>query len=322
MAESFGPFDAGPGAGLVENDYMDDLGPYLAGGDGVVGVPPTSNALQVYGNSSGRQVFVRAGKAVVRGGKYKNDADILITIAANTSGQTRIDRVVLRHDRTANTVHPVVILGTPGASAPAVTQTVGGTWDVKLAQVTVANGATTIAAGNVADERDFLPMHVRIADSRIGLGAADGSLGFTCYDVNPAVMALMVANGTVWAPAVTNADTNWQSLTPTTTDWIATPGTSGIKYRIRNGEVDFVFDVTANSELFVPQLCTLPSAAWPSYQRFRSVPILDSTHSPFTNPQVLVDTGFVQIDSDGVVYLGATGTSIQRFAGYAHYTAG
>ena len=123
---------------------------------GVVGAPADTN-LQVYANSSGREVHVRAGRASVRGHWYDLDAEETLAIGANTSGSPRIDRVVAQLDPSADSVVLAVLPGTPAGSpaAPTLTQTDTGVYELTLARVAVANGASTIAAVNVTDERTF-----------------------------------------------------------------------------------------------------------------------------------------------------------------------
>jgi hypothetical protein len=118
---------------------------------------PGSTDLKVTGDSSGMQVKVAAGYAIVRGHAYNNDAQVTLTIGAAASNP-RIDLVVLRLNPTANTIVLAVVPGTAGASptAPALTQTDTGTYELAIGQVTVPGSATTIAAGNVADIRPFL----------------------------------------------------------------------------------------------------------------------------------------------------------------------
>ena len=121
------------------------------------GVTDYANKLEVYGDSSGRQVKVKTGRACVRGHWYENTAEETVAIAANASGNPRIDRVVLRLDPSANSIVLAVVQGTPAGSpsAPSLTQTDVGTYELTLAKVAVANGASTITAGNVTDERAF-----------------------------------------------------------------------------------------------------------------------------------------------------------------------
>jgi hypothetical protein len=106
-----------------------------------------------YGDSSGMQVKIAAGRfALMRGHIWTSGASIITkTIAANASGSTRTDLVVLRYSRTTYDVNSFVITGTPGSGAPSPVQNYGstGTWDLPLATVTVASGASSISAGNV-----------------------------------------------------------------------------------------------------------------------------------------------------------------------------
>lgn len=153
MAEHSFPFDTG----TVDESTWSRMA-RVWGGTGIIGYPG-DNVAQVYGDSSGMQVKIRAGQAQVRGHHWYSDAEITKVIAANPSGNPRIDRVVLWLDPAANSVTVAVITGTPGAtpSPPALTQTDTGNYAFPLAQVYVANGAATISAGNVTEERTYIP---------------------------------------------------------------------------------------------------------------------------------------------------------------------
>lgn len=100
-------------------------------------------------------VRIGPGEAFIQGFQYKNDANVDVAIGANSSGSTRIDIVILKLDRTANTLILTVKAGTPGAGAPALTQVAGGTWEFPIANITVANGASSIVTGNISDQRVF-----------------------------------------------------------------------------------------------------------------------------------------------------------------------
>jgi hypothetical protein len=108
----------------------------------------------IYGDSSGRQIKVAADRYAVVGGHiwWSGSSIVTTAIAANASGSTRTDLVVLRLSRTTWDVNLVVIAGTPGSGAPSPVQNVGttGSFDLPLATVTVASGTATITAGNVA----------------------------------------------------------------------------------------------------------------------------------------------------------------------------
>lgn len=113
-----------------------------------------------YGDSTGMQIKIAADRyAIVRGHVWWSGSSIVTkTIASNSSGSTRIDLVVLRYSRTTYDVTVQIVQGTPGAGAPAATQNVGttGTFEFVLAEVTVANSASTITAGNV----NYVATHV------------------------------------------------------------------------------------------------------------------------------------------------------------------
>lgn len=151
MADEFGPFD---GVAFSEDNWsqlfrqVSDDGTF--GGDTNLQVIP----------GTGLAIKVKAGRAFVQGFLYRNSdgADRSISIAANASGNPRIDRVVVRVVRSTNTATLAVLTGTPGVSpvAPALTQVDGGTWEISLAQVYVASGAASFISGNITDERNLL----------------------------------------------------------------------------------------------------------------------------------------------------------------------
>lgn len=154
-------------------------------GTGLVGSP--GDTAVVYADSSGRQVKIRSGKrAVVRGAAwYSGSTDITVPIAANTSGATRIDRVVLRLTKASGEVTEEVVTGTPGAGAPALTKDLGttGVYEFPLAQVRVVDGASTLAAGTVVREGWHLapnPVVLHSAPSLTGETAplVDGQLAY------------------------------------------------------------------------------------------------------------------------------------------------
>lgn len=119
--------------------------------DGVYGSPTDS---QVVTAGAGLTVNVRANvSASVRGHAWTSGSTgATLTVGANSSGQTRTDRVVLRLDRSAWTVRAVVKAGTPGSAAPPLTRDTGdtGMWEVLLATVTVRTGAVSVSV--VRDE--------------------------------------------------------------------------------------------------------------------------------------------------------------------------
>jgi hypothetical protein len=123
---------------------------------GVAGDPTVAD-LRPFGDSSGMQVKVPAGFAIVRGHAYFSNATETLAVTASAANP-RIDLVVLELNPTANTTILKMVDGTAAASpvAPTLTQTTDGIFQLSLAQVTVPASATTISAGNVVDNRTFL----------------------------------------------------------------------------------------------------------------------------------------------------------------------
>lgn len=272
---TYGPFSAGPGRSVGQDDYLDFIGPMLQG-DGVNSTDFGGSALQVYADNSGLTVRVRPGSGMVRGAFYQTPADVALTVAPNGSSSTRVDRVVLSMNRTTQAVAPVVITGTPGAGVPAMTRTVGGTWQIPLAQVQVSPGAGGIAPGNVSDDRQFLPLKILVANSASNsstpLPPPDGTAGRIVYD--RAVGSLLVTDGFGWRRLYEDSGVQnllfdgrfWDTTDPITGSTVAGP-----QYQKLNGVVDFrcsLFNVSSFGQAPVTDaprvLCTLPAGSRPS----------------------------------------------------------
>lgn len=121
--------------------------------DGLIGDP--SDAPLVSADGSAMQVSLAASRyAQVRGHGWTSGATtVTLAIGANSSGNTRIDLVVLGLDRSTWNVTAYVKAGTPGSTpvAPALQTDTGdtGIYEIPLAEVTVLNGAAVIAADKV-----------------------------------------------------------------------------------------------------------------------------------------------------------------------------
>lgn len=137
---------------------------------GLSGLLTYTSTAPVFADSSGMQVKLRAGVAAsLRGTRFNNLTETLISITSNASGNPRIDLVVLRLRRTESslgagdqyTVAPFVIEGTPAATpvapSPVRDDTPGaGFWDIPLAEVTVPSGDVSIDAAQVATRAYFI----------------------------------------------------------------------------------------------------------------------------------------------------------------------
>lgn len=112
--------------------------------NGVIGDPTLEPVVTA---GAGLTVNLRANVAgCVRGFFWTSGDGDTLEIAANSSGQTRMDWVVLRLTRSDWTVRAAIRQGTPGAGIPALVQDppVTGVYEIALAQVTLLSGAGTV----------------------------------------------------------------------------------------------------------------------------------------------------------------------------------
>ena len=150
MTETSYPFDAGAGAAINEAQWQQMARRFRQTGV----IDGSLNKLLVSADGSALSVSVATGDAFVEGFFYRNDAALAKTIATAHATNPRIDTVVVRLDRVANTATLQVITGTPAASpvAPALSQT-DSLYELPLANVLVPAAAGVIVAGNVTDRR-------------------------------------------------------------------------------------------------------------------------------------------------------------------------
>lgn len=102
-------------------------------------------------------IDVMPGAALVQGIAHINTAKVSFTIAANASGNPRIDTLVLRADYALQTVRLAVLQGTPAASpsVPALTQSANVLWEIPLADIAVANAFVTITQANITPRYEW-----------------------------------------------------------------------------------------------------------------------------------------------------------------------
>ena len=148
MAET--SFPVAGGAGVTDAAYERLMGPIT--GSGRYAFNPTAAAFTtplIFADNSGRQVKAYANQsAIVRGFRWESGTTPpVVSLDANTSGNPRIDLIVLRLDRSNFTVRLGKTKGTPAAvpAAPAAVQDTGtsGVWELPLATVKVASNGTT-----------------------------------------------------------------------------------------------------------------------------------------------------------------------------------
>jgi hypothetical protein len=134
--------------------------------------PNYLNELEVTGTAS--PVSINTGAALVYGFPYWNSAAVTKTIAT-PSASTRVDRVVLRANWTAQTVRIEVLTGTEGVpTPPTLTQSDGATWEISLAEVSITTGGVI----TVTDDRSWVHANIRVnADMLDAAIAGDGLQG-------------------------------------------------------------------------------------------------------------------------------------------------
>lgn len=120
------------------------------------------------------QVVITPGAALVNGGWYYTNADVNVTIAANSSGNPRIDYLILRFNATAQTITLVDLQGTPAVSpvVPTLTQT-AVQYEIPLAQIAVANLFTTIVTANINNNVRTFARLAQINEGGTGRGYGD-----------------------------------------------------------------------------------------------------------------------------------------------------
>lgn len=186
-------------------------------GDGLVG-GPTDATDAVYCNSSGREVHIRANRygSVLGRTWASGSTDLTIAVTANSSGSTRIDTVVLRLDRSTWQVRAAVRAGTPGSSAPALQRSTAdtGLWEVPLADITVPNGATTLAPTACKARPLYEPGSLRPAETLADVTGlvAPGDITYAAGGWYGWTGAKQVAlyEDTGWTPVPVSWPTVWQ----------------------------------------------------------------------------------------------------------------
>lgn len=262
---------------------------------GLLGVP--TDPVLVYADGVGtREVRVRADRqAVVQGYGWQNDGDVLTlpALAANASGSTRVDLVVLRLDRSDWSVRVKVVQGTPGAGEPAVTVQTGssGVWELPLAAVTVASGAVSLAGGTVTPVAWYLSPDGQILCT--STTRPPHERGRRIFESNTS--REYISTGTVWLPTAGDA-----------AGTIATFGGFSHDYAVlrrRGGMVTFALTarkasagLSANTEY----RCANVPAGFRPLDHMSTVGIVPSTGSVFT----------CSVGVDGAVLMNPGGQSI------------
>lgn len=112
-----------------------------------------NNELKVIANND-MTVTIQEGDANIEGYRYTNTASLTKTIDTADGSLKRIDNVVIRLDLTNRLISAQIIKGTfsDNPSAPSLVRS-STIYDLKLAEVYIGNGVTSITQANITDTR-------------------------------------------------------------------------------------------------------------------------------------------------------------------------
>ncbi|MDT7847185.1 hypothetical protein [Streptomyces justiciae] len=160
--------------------------------NGIYGDPLFNDAVVSAG--TGLNVNIRAFvRGSVRGHSwYSGTSTVTLAIAANASGSTRIDRVVLRLDRSDWTVRAAIRQGTAGAGAPALVQDNGdtGVYEIPLATVSILNGASSVTV-----TRTELYVGTRLRPCTSTTRNPSPTVGEQCFEIDTGRVRLYTGSG-------------------------------------------------------------------------------------------------------------------------------
>ena len=153
--DKYGPFN---GIYALEQSNWSNLWNWVVP-EGIVAT--CDEEMEAYAQADGMKVYVKTGQAMLCGHRVWLDSEKTVPISAADSTYARKDVVVCRivfGNEGASTAVLDVLTGAPAADpvAPSITKTIGGTYEIAIAEVYVAANAVTIAASSVTDRRKIM----------------------------------------------------------------------------------------------------------------------------------------------------------------------
>lgn len=113
--------------------------------------------LGVFGNGNDMQIKVTSGNALIEGYLYQNTEDLPMIVDAAEATLDRIDRIVVRLDKTAQNryIRAFVKRGQPASSpTPPLLQRDEFVYEISLAQIFVSKGKSFLEDSQITDERN------------------------------------------------------------------------------------------------------------------------------------------------------------------------
>ena len=149
----------GASGGYTHTELKQWLWQTFGGGNNQGPLTNYLNELEVTAaGGSASPVTIDTGAAYVRGIPYWNTSAGTKNIST-PAVSTRIDRIVVKADWTAQTVRFDIHAGSEGGTAPPLTQTDEVIWEIPLAQVSITTGGEI----TVTDDREFLLPNLAVA---------------------------------------------------------------------------------------------------------------------------------------------------------------
>jgi hypothetical protein len=217
-------------------------------------------------NSGARTVSLATGAAFVRGFYIENPTAVYTATVPAKSAADRVDRMVLRLDRTAsvaaNWLQPLIIQGTSGSQTPpALQSSTTGSWDLPIARWTTKADNTLTG---LVDERQLAGGQFLLFNSNARPTASPPRQGYE-RDTGK----VMYADGSKWN--YYDSDTGWLDLILTNAAW---KEFLNCEFRIRNGVVFLRVVVQRQGSTFSKDdpdgspLFTLPTSARPNVNQY------------------------------------------------------
>lgn len=154
---NFFPYATGDGSSMTASRFQEINRMIRTNGIFSTNVPLDTSTTDLYviPGAVGLTVNIKPGIAFVYGTYWGHtDGDTEVILNSNTSGDTRIDLIVLRADFVNDLSSYIAIEGTPDPSPVAPDPIQNSTiWDIPLATVEVVDGASSINSGDITDER-------------------------------------------------------------------------------------------------------------------------------------------------------------------------
>lgn len=219
---------SGPWGTTTEDatDFFQDDWRRLTRSDGVLN-DTTGNSFKGSATGANTTVTVTGGDCRVQG-FFGRDADsesfdVALSGTQPTSGQTRIDLIVLRMDPATKAVSRVLIPGTPatsGATQPSLTRSASGVWDMPILRITRGPGPVAVTQAMLTDLR-----------SHVGpwLGFMPSSTDVTTVHADAPLGSLAMVGTDLWVRRLVSTTPTWTNVTTPT--WTAATLASGIVSR-------------------------------------------------------------------------------------------